>query len=65
MIYSQVISKERFNPALALFRTAGLIRTTAGIEQTQAKVADSRNVRRISDCSHITHTRVLAVIVNA
>ncbi|VDO31784.1 unnamed protein product [Onchocerca flexuosa] len=57
MIYSQVISKERFNPALALFRTAGLIRTTAGIEQAQGTLADSRNLRRISDCSHITHVR--------
>uniref|UniRef100_A0A0R3S1S5 Uncharacterized protein n=1 Tax=Elaeophora elaphi TaxID=1147741 RepID=A0A0R3S1S5_9BILA len=60
MIYSQVISNERFNPALALFKTAGLIRTTAGIQQTQAISDDSRNLSRSSDRSHVAYLRVLS-----
>lgn len=57
MIYSQVISNERFNPALALFKTAGLIRTTAGIEQTQTTSGDSRNLSRSSERSHVAYVR--------
>uniref|UniRef100_A0A915PCE4 Uncharacterized protein n=1 Tax=Setaria digitata TaxID=48799 RepID=A0A915PCE4_9BILA len=57
MIYSQVISNERFNPALALFKTAGLIRTTAGIEHAQGNLADSRNLSRVSERSRVAYVR--------
>ncbi|KAM3725479.1 actin [Dirofilaria immitis] len=63
MIYSHVISNERFNPAIALFKTAGLIRTTAGIDQTQQGIfADSRNLSRISECSHIAYIRGIPLL---
>lgn len=57
MIYSQVITNERFNPALALFKTAGLIRTTAGIQQAQNTFDDSRNFSRCSERSHVAYVR--------
>uniref|UniRef100_A0A1I7W1A8 Kinesin motor domain-containing protein n=1 Tax=Loa loa TaxID=7209 RepID=A0A1I7W1A8_LOALO len=57
MIYSQVISNERFNPALAVFKTAGLIRTTAGIQQTQNTLNDSCNLSRGSERSHVAYVR--------
>ncbi|VBB30018.1 unnamed protein product [Acanthocheilonema viteae] len=63
MIYSQVISNEQFNPALALFKTAGLIRTTAGIQQTQATSDDSRNLSRSSERSHVTYVKELNIII--
>ncbi|VDM09727.1 unnamed protein product [Wuchereria bancrofti] len=57
MIYSQAISNERFNPALALFKTAGLIRTTVGIQQTQNSFDDSYNLSRGFERSHVTYVR--------
>ncbi|VDN81633.1 unnamed protein product [Brugia pahangi] len=62
MIYSQAISNERFNPALALFKTAGLIRTTVGIQQTQNSFDDSYNLSRGFERS-VTYVRVLFLLL--
>lgn len=55
MIHSQVISHDRFNTVVALFKTSGLIRTTAGIHE-QNTFGDSYN-------KHITRLRTISYCV--
>ncbi|TMS36335.1 hypothetical protein L596_003525 [Steinernema carpocapsae] len=48
MIYSQAFRNEKFSPAVALFSAAGLIRTTAGIQQAEARKSSSNAARKKS-----------------
>lgn len=47
MIYSQAFRDERFSPAVALFSAAGLIHTTAGINQSGRKRSKSERKKFI------------------
>lgn len=47
MIYSQAFRNEQFSPAVALFRTAGLIRTTAGIDAEQRRKSTSSDRKKL------------------